>query len=69
MKQPSINAMLSAENNALKKKIKDLQAEVHQLKNESSSEDDDFLSMLFRLFVFFLLPYQYILFSNWGGLY
>lgn len=55
MKQQSINGMLSAENDALKKKIKSLQAEVQQLKKESSSEDDDFLSMLFRLFVFFFI--------------
>lgn len=54
MKQQSINTMLSAENNTLKQRIKDLQAEVQRLKKESES-DDDALSMLVRLVIFFFV--------------
>lgn len=54
MTQKQDKTISSMERDALVKKIKDLQAEVQQLKRESES-DDDFLSMLFRLFIFFFV--------------
>ena len=54
MTQKPAQTISSMERDALIKKIKDLRAEVQQLKEESES-DDDFLSMLFRLFIFFFV--------------
>ena len=54
MKPNGTNIILSKENESLKQKIKDLQAEVQQLKKESES-DDDVLSMLVRLVIFFFV--------------
>lgn len=54
MKPNGTNIILSKENESLKQKIKDLQAEVQHLKMESES-DDDVLSMLVRLVIFFIV--------------
>ena len=62
-KSNKTNISLSKENESLKKQIKDLQAEMRELKKNSESEDDDVLSMLFRLVIwFFVIVAAYPLF-------